>query len=261
AAIGTYQFLVLAPAGFVATPGTGSFTVAGEVLLIYLRFDPVTYPVLFQIQCGLIGATGETWSVEVNGVNFSSTFQSIAFQEPNGSYTFVVAPPTGLSLTPSGGTFNVTGATVMVCLGLVLVNPAVYNVLVLESGLATGTRWGVLWGGTLDSATNSWIEENATNGTYSFAVPNVPGYTVAALPLQAVVAGKPLTIGVVFTPLPVPPATANLSVGPPFTWATFGGAVVAASVSALALGYVLGRRRRADPEAPPSADEAGSGTA
>ena len=254
---GTYPFVVRPPLGFTATPVSGSFTVAGNGTTIYLRFEPLTYPVIFQILCGITSVTLENWSVEVNGVNFSGTSERIQFEEPNGSYTFVVAPPPGVPLSPSDGAFNVSGAPVTVCFSIATTALPTYTVLVVESGLTAGTRWSVVWGGAPINATTPWIVWNFTNGTYSLSVPGVPGYTVGSVPPQVVVAGRPLVIGVAFTPIPTTPTPVNSSAGPAFPWVTFGAAVAAAAAGGLGLGYALTRRRRTEAEAPAATDDAG----
>lgn len=54
---------------------------------------------------------------------------------------------------------------------------ATYNVTFTESGLPTGTLWSINVSGTRENSTTNQIVFVLPNGTYSFQIPVVPGYT------------------------------------------------------------------------------------
>ena len=73
-------------------------------------FAPTTYDVTFT-ESGL--ASGTSWSVTFNGVNKSSTSDSISFTAPNGVYAYSVDVPSGYSSSSTlSGNLTVADANV-----------------------------------------------------------------------------------------------------------------------------------------------------
>jgi hypothetical protein len=105
---GTATYVVTGPVGFTAPAGTLVVNAgAGFAILV---FTPVqtTYTVTFT-QSGL--PTGDSWTVFAGSANQSVTTSSVSFTLLNGTYTYAVTVPTGYTVTPSGGSFTVNGAT------------------------------------------------------------------------------------------------------------------------------------------------------
>jgi len=103
---GTYAWNVTAPAGYNATPSSGSITVTSSSVSRGIAFSMFTYTVTF-VETGL--PNGTAWAVSLNGVIFGSTTDSISFQVAPGTYDFLVGFITGWSPSPSSGTVVVTG--------------------------------------------------------------------------------------------------------------------------------------------------------
>ncbi len=84
----------------------------------------------------------------------------------------------------------------------------VYNVKFTESGLRTGTSWGVSiinTAGTVifqNITTNDFVTFSLPNGTYTFKVKNVSGYTVSPRNGKITVVGEQISISVQFSVIP-----------------------------------------------------------
>lgn len=72
-----------------------------------------------------------------------------------------------------------------------------YNINISESGLPVGTNWIITFNGTQHSTTLNNFNLSELNGTYSFSVSSINGYTVS-YPSSITVSGSSQTINVVF---------------------------------------------------------------
>jgi hypothetical protein len=79
---------------------------------------------------------------------------------------------------------------------------ASYSVTFSESGLAGGTSWSVTLAGAQKSSSSATIVFSEQNGSYSFTVGSVAGYTAGTTSGTVTVNGGPVTKTVTFTPLP-----------------------------------------------------------
>jgi YVTN family beta-propeller protein len=79
-----------------------------------------------------------------------------------------------------------------------------YTITFTETGLAAGSRWTVSLNGTEGSSTSSNISLAKPNGTYSYTVGNVPGYSVSSGSGTVTLSGANRTIAVPFLPLTYP---------------------------------------------------------
>jgi len=77
-----------------------------------------------------------------------------------------------------------------------------YTVTFSETGLPTGTTWDVTFNATLSSSTTSSIAYSVLNGSYTFSVGAVSGYTPAPASGPVMVAGAAQTISIVFSTIP-----------------------------------------------------------
>ncbi len=189
---GTYAFAVGVVAGYTASPSSGSVTVNGADVTQVVTFSPVTYAVTFN-EGGL--PSGTTWFVTLEGVPESANWVSIAYTEPNGSYSFTVGPVAGYAANPSSGFLTVNGADVK---QVVTFTQVTYAVTLTETGLPSGTTWSVTLGGSTQfSSTNSVVFQEP-NGSYSFGVGTVTGYTSTPASGSVAVAGAPVVEDVSF---------------------------------------------------------------
>jgi outer membrane protein assembly factor BamB len=193
---GLYGYQVLTVAGYAPSPPNGTLTVSGTNLTESIAFSVLTtYAVTFS-ETGL--PSGSTWSVTLGAVRNSSSGPQIGFEEPNGTYGFSVSSAAGYRPTPGSGNIVVQGAGVeeLVQFG----PPARFALSVVETGLPNGKNWSVTFSGLVVYSTGTSAGTDLPNGTYSVFVNPVPGFRVNASSFQAVVAGRPVTFDVAFTP-------------------------------------------------------------
>jgi hypothetical protein len=188
---GAYAYTVGTSVGYLASPASGTITVAGTSAVRGISFVPVTsqYAVTFR-ETGL--AAGATWTVTLAGVPVSGTASTLVFEEDDGTYSYSVANVGASAPTPSSGSLTVAGAPVSQ--PIAFATPAggagPYLVSFSESGLATGTSWTVvLNGSSLSAAAPAELNFHATNGTFPFSVSAANGWTPAPRSGTITVAG------------------------------------------------------------------------
>jgi thermopsin len=169
------------------------------------------------------GATSGSWTVSLAGrTETSSVGSPIVFAMPNGNWNYSIGAITGLTVSPASGIVTVhdSGASVPVTFSPSTVSvPATYLVSFNETGLAVGTAWSVVLGGTTTYSTHgSEVAFLETNGTYSYSVPAVADYSLPTGTGSFVVSGAATGVTLSFTGNPgwvnasVTPVTANVSV-------------------------------------------------
>jgi hypothetical protein len=238
----SFDYSVVAPGGWTASPATGAVLTDGSALVVMVAFTQVTYPVVFE-QAGL--ATGTPWSVTVNGTTISSSSGSTATSLPNGTYSYSVTPVVGYTVAPASGMLTVASAGNTTALTF---QPVEYPVDFTEHGLPAGTNWTVTFNGVPKSLPSATISFEIANGTYRYSVGNVSGYSLVGGSGSQVVAGPGASVQVAFT------ANSSFGTGSPLFWAL----VAAIAILAVALIAVLliGRRKppaSANPWTPPPA--------
>ncbi|MDG6913131.1 MAG: hypothetical protein JRN35_08665, partial [Nitrososphaerota archaeon] len=199
---GTYAYSVGGVSGYSATPSSGNVAVNGASQNIAITFTPVTvptYPVTFT-ESGLAGGTG--WSVTVSGKTQSSTTSAITFTEANGTYAFTVASVSGYSSSPASGSVTVKGAPQTVSVVFTPSTPTTYPVTFSESGLPGGTSWSVTLNTQTISSTATSMTHNEANGTYSFTVGAMAGYTTSPSSGTITVNGGAVSQAITFSPIP-----------------------------------------------------------
>ena len=76
-----------------------------------------------------------------------------------------------------------------------------YSVTFEESGLSTGSSWAVTLNGTTKTSTSNSLQFAVPgNGTYSYSVPSVSGYTVSTASGTVTVNGANTQVAIAFTP-------------------------------------------------------------
>ncbi len=175
---------------------SGSIRVAGGNVLTRIGFTLVTYPVYFA-ESGL--PSQANWSVNLNGTVQWSTLPLMSFPEPNGTYNYTVSTVNGYVPFPPGGTVHVTGGPRTINIQY---QPFASAVTFQEAGLAFNKSWAVTVDGVRHSSNTSAIVFNLGNGSYSFIVGAVRGYTVLPSAGSFTVAGLPINIPVNFSGVP-----------------------------------------------------------
>ena len=79
-------------------------------------------------------------------------------------------------------------------------NVQTYTVTFTETGLPSGTSWSVTLNGTSESSTSGTITFSLPNGTYSYTVSSVSGYSVSPSSGSITVSGKNFNQAITFTP-------------------------------------------------------------
>jgi hypothetical protein len=231
---GTYAYSIPGVPGWME--GTlayaGSVTVDGAAVVEPgIVFTQVEYDVTFA-ESGLPNLT--PWSISLNGSVTHSTGGQITFTVPNGSYAYVIGSVAGWqqSTLPGSGTVVINGSAVVEA--PIAYSPVEYSVTFTETGLTAGTNWSVTFNGTVSWSTTTTISWSVPNGTYSFTVGAVGGYSVNRSSGTAVVNGSALSQSVAFSA-----SNSPLSGSP-----ILGYALIALAVVVIALGAVWASRRR-----------------
>lgn len=165
---------------------TGSLTVAGIAITETLQFLEKTYPVTF-IEQGL--PSGQSWYVNLtNGESFGPiTATSFAANLSNNSYSYYIATNDKIYKS-SGGSFSVSGTSVYQAVTFIEVE---YVVTFSESGLPSGTAWGIAFNGSTLTSTNGTITIREPNGSYQYQVKIVNGYNSSPNAGMVTVSGNP----------------------------------------------------------------------
>jgi hypothetical protein len=192
---GTYDWSVDPIQGYTSDPSSGTTVVDGDDIEIAVNFTAVLYPVTFT-ETGL--PKGTDWSVTLNGTIEESTAASIAFTEPNGTYSFTVGRVAGWVLYDYSGTVNVSGTAATVVVSWVRLT---YSVTFTETGLPSATVWYLNVSGepSVTSKTDT-ATIDLGNGTYSYSI-NSSNPRFAAFPWNGsfTVAGTSLSKSVNFS--------------------------------------------------------------
>ena len=157
---------------------SGSVVVNGSNMSVNLTFVPVNYSVSFT-ESGL--PAGTEWYVNVTNTSTGyvlhgrSNLSDMPFFLSNGSYAYTVAAvDKDYAPSPSAGSLNVNGTNSSVIL---VFKELRYSVIFSETGLQSGVSWSVTLDGITDSSTSSSITFIVPNGTYSYVIGSVAGYT------------------------------------------------------------------------------------
>lgn len=197
---GTYWFQIHAPSDYSAVNYFEYFSVDGNNLSISVDFFDVvasTYAVTFT-ETGLPNQS--LWTVNLAGASRTSNSSTISFEEPNGSYAFSIASVGRLSPAPAAGKVLVAGAgqAEAVSFSPGAAGPS-YPVMFHAVGLPSGTYWSVNLSGVSNGSTSSTVGFEQPNGSYTFTLGGVEGYTGTPASGPASVVGLPLAILVHFT--------------------------------------------------------------
>jgi len=191
-----YTYVPGAVVGY-SNSGNGNVTVTSSGATVAIVYTPnvyTTYTVTFQ-ESGL--PAGASFNVTLNGFTLTGV-GSIVFTETPNVYLYTVTPPAGyVSATPTG-TFNLTTANIAVPVPFFKVG-STYAVTFTESGLASGTSWSVTLNGVQKSGSTASLAFTVGNGSYSYVVGAVSGYTVAPPSGSFDVSGAPVNVAITYT--------------------------------------------------------------
>jgi hypothetical protein len=199
---GTYTYTVGSVSGYTSSPSGGSVIVKGANAAQAITFTAIpagSYSVTFT-ETGL--PIGANWSVTLGGKTTSSTGSTITFIEKNGTYSYLVTGPTGYVAAPLSGSMTVSGKPVSQNETFTKTSSkstTSYAVTFMESGLLSGTTWSVTLNGSTQSSTTATITFQEANGSYSYTVGTVSGYTVSSSTGTAKVSGASVSESITFT--------------------------------------------------------------
>lgn len=173
---GVYNYTVGNISNYIAVPYRGNVTVNGSNITVHIAYKLVMVINYYDVSFKEIGLPSSTsWTVTLNGTTKSGSGNEINFTEANGrSYTYGIMPVPGYRTTNYKGTVPVAGSNVTVTIKW---NRMTYNITFVERGLSAGTNWSVtLNNNTLYSTVNSIVFAEP-NGTYSYIINNISGYS------------------------------------------------------------------------------------
>jgi sugar lactone lactonase YvrE len=243
---GTYDWSVPPISGYQLTSSTPTVVVNGAPLGVALNFSQSAYSVTFA-ESDL--PSGTNWTVEVGGHGVSGTGTALGLELPNGTYDFTVPGVPGYQPTPRGGSIAVNAGPAIATVSFA---PTTYALTFSETGLPSNSTWAVRVNGLLYSSLNSSILVPEANGSYTYRVGAVPGYTASPVSGNGSISAAPSSVAIQFTPpTAVPPPSPTTHSTP--TNASSNGlglltyALIAAVVALAALAAVLALRGRRPP--------------
>jgi len=153
--------------------------------------------------------TGASYTVSLTNATGTKTSSSTAAGSQatipslyNGTYVLSSAATLGTGHKYSGLIWNKPSSTIVGISGAYVGTVSFSEEFLLnftESGLASGTNWSVLVGSTEYSSSGSYLAINELNGTYSYSVLGIPGYSVTPLSGSITVNGENVSVPVSFT--------------------------------------------------------------
>jgi hypothetical protein len=153
----------------------------GDIVWFQIHYRSVYTPTI--TETGL--PAGTTWSASVGGLTKTSTGPSIAFApEPNATYNYTIGYVPGYTVTPSSGTFPISGAPVTQSATYTAIAPGTKTVKATfnETGIVTGVTWSLALAGfgSQSTAGGSLVYELPESATYTYAPLSIVGYVTPA---------------------------------------------------------------------------------
>ncbi|MGP6293572.1 hypothetical protein [Caldiplasma sukawensis] len=191
---GTYNYTVSTTDKIYHANG-GSFTVNGSSLSMSIKFSQVNYSVTF-VEMGLM--SGTPWYVNLSNGMSSGPINgsSYTFSLINGSYSYTIGT-VDKTHHSNGGTITVNGSSESF---LIRFSQFSYSLTFVEKGLPSGTTWSVNINGENVTSSNSTITIYLINGTYSYQIVSISGYTASSNGTNSFnISGKPVNFEITFT--------------------------------------------------------------
>ncbi len=177
---GSYLFTLYPPTGYAAAPSSGWVVLAGAAQFLPARFTALPYSLLTFLVTGGLPA-GRTWTLVLDGTAYTTKGNTISFEEPAGSYAYLIYGPSGhevVGLSPAGtlalAGLGGSGPTE----SFHFVRGPTYRVTVHERGLATGAEWCADVATLICSDRPTIASVPLSPGTYPYAISEVGGLTL-----------------------------------------------------------------------------------
>lgn len=199
---GSYRFSVGAVPGYTPSPSGGTVTVAGvgkTEAITFTANPPSKYNVVFD-ETGLPSATN--WSVTMGLGEQSSTASVMTFVFGNGTYNFSLGPVPGYTSSLAGGVVTVAGAGQAVAIAFTADPASEFRITFEETGLPSLTNWSVTLGTETGYSFSMGVVFLVSNGTFAYAIPSIPWFTVTSPSGSVAVAGTNQTVNVTFVANP-----------------------------------------------------------
>ncbi len=175
----------------------GRFIVNGTSVKRSVIFHEITYTITFEEE-GL--PQGFIWGINLSsGQSMHTSSSAINFSEPNGTYAYTVSS-NNKSFAPiyTSGTFVVNGSNVKISISFREIK---YNVTFIENGLPNNTIWKVSLNGVSESSNTQEIIFSMPNGSYTFEIQMINGYSINPSYGLVKIDGNSTTIHVKFSVL------------------------------------------------------------
>lgn len=172
-------------------------------------------------EVGLPGGT--PWCVTLNGTETCSETSSLRFFEYASTYPFVVRAVPGFTASPGSGNLATQTSGGVQLITFTNDSAIRYPVTFTESGLPASTSWTVTLGNASNTTSSSYLGFTDVNGSYTFAVGAVPGYTTTPDNGTINIAGSAVVQVITFqsNSTPAPRATLRFHNSPPSCDLTF----------------------------------------
>ncbi|MGC8506474.1 MAG: hypothetical protein ACP5NK_07210 [Thermoplasmata archaeon] len=206
---------------------TGGTFDANSAISISVDFSPVKYQVKFT-ESGL--PSNAAWKLTLNGTQYSNSTDQITIALINGTYTYSVSSVSGYTITNGTGSVKIDGSSVSIS---VKFSPVVYQVTISETGLPANSTWTVTVNGHEYNVTGTYTTLSLTNGTYSYSVSYLSGYSITNRTGNITVSGSAASVNVKFSPVSRVSYTLYIEIG-----------AVAAVIIVAGLAAYLWRRSR-----------------
>jgi YVTN family beta-propeller protein len=204
---GTYAFGIGKVPGFSISPSFGTVSLNGSYAIRVITLTPIS-PERFNVTFTASGlpapqvGSGPNWWVVLDGSSESSNSTTLVFTVPNGTYGYSAGAYAEYDAIPSTGILTVNGSNVTQPIQFVVIE--LYTVTFTETGLPSGTNWGIILNDSQGNSTNSpsTVAFNEPNGSYSFEVQ--PGFGYSSNPGYGnfTVDGASITLLIAFTSTP-----------------------------------------------------------
>lgn len=185
---------------------SGVFVVNNSSQTVNITFIQVVYNVTIK-ETGL--PSGTTWRVAVSGnSSYETAGSSLVIQLSNGTYS-LSAGSSNSTWKPVNytGTLVIAGSPVYRNISFVKVT---YNVTFSEKGLPSGTAWSVTVGNTEYNGTGKTINVSLPNGSASYSVSGINGYTIGNETGHFTISGNGTIFNITFTKQKAQTTPANL---------------------------------------------------
>lgn len=124
-------------------------------------------------------ALNTQWSYTFDNVNYVLINTSYNYSLANGSYAFTVSSVSGYTLNSYISPIVISGANITEYINFTKIpNPSYYKLEILENGLPSNTEWTFTLSGINYNINNDSYNFTLTNGTYTFSVNILTGYSV-----------------------------------------------------------------------------------